>query len=64
MTINEQDLSHFKALYSKHFHIYLSDEEAREKLTKLVLQLETIYRPIAYSDIKQLIRPWADVTPI
>lgn len=62
MTLTEKEVACFKQLYLKHFYLELSDEDARAKLSKLTLQMKTIYQPVMNSEIKSLSRICADKT--
>lgn len=52
MELTEKDVAEFKSLYKKHFNIELNDFEARDKLSKLVRQMEIVYQPITKKQLK------------
>lgn len=44
--LTQTDVEKFQALYKRYFDVDLSKDEARAKLTLLVLQMQRIYKPI------------------
>ncbi len=54
MGINKSDIKKFKQLYKDKFDIELDDQTAYKKLSLLVLQMETIYKPITKQQAARL----------
>lgn len=47
MQLLDTDITKFQALYKAHMGVELDHQVAREKLAKLVRQVEIVYRPVA-----------------
>lgn len=56
MEITEADVKEFQNLYKEKFGKELDYQTARQKLTKLVLQMKTIYQPITKEQVEELAR--------
>ena len=56
MEITEKDVKEFQDLYKAKFGKELDYQTARQKLTKLVLQMKTIYQPITKEQLEELAR--------
>jgi len=54
VNLTVKDIAEFKALYKKNFNIELDDFEARDKLSKLVRQMEIVYQPISAQQLDRL----------
>lgn len=54
MVLTDADIKEFQKLYVEHFQTQLTDNVAREKLTKLVRQMELVYRPVSAHQVKAL----------
>jgi hypothetical protein len=54
MNLTPTDIKRFKKLYIKHFDIKLSDDDAQEKLSALVRQVEIAYQPITINQLSKL----------
>ena len=54
MEILDKDIAKFCVLYKLRFGIELQPEAAREKLSKMLRQIEAVYRPITKQQAKRL----------
>lgn len=54
MNLTDSDIAEFKKLYKEKFGIMLDDTEARAGLSKLVRQMEIVYRPITKQQVEEL----------
>jgi hypothetical protein len=54
MNLTPTDIKKFRQLYIKHFDIKLNDDDAQEKLSALVRQMEITYRPISINQLSKL----------
>ena len=55
MKLTRTDIKKFQALYVKYFQIALSDENAIERLSALVRQMEIVYQPITLKQFDDLL---------
>ena len=53
MKLVDKDITKFQGLYSKYFGISLTKDQARLKLTSLVMQMKNIYRPVTEEQFKK-----------
>jgi len=54
MNITDKDITEFQALYKARFGKDIDRTEARDKLLKLVRQMEIVYQPITKKQVKDL----------
>ena len=54
MNITDEDISEFQALFKARFDIDLDHNTARDKLSKLVRQMEIVYQPITKKQLEDL----------
>jgi hypothetical protein len=54
MNITDADVTEFQALFKARFDIELDRTTARDKLSKLVRQMEIVYQPITKKQLKDL----------
>lgn len=54
MHLTPADIKKFQGLYIKHFNIELSDDDAREKMSALVRQVQIAYQPISINQLGKL----------
>jgi hypothetical protein len=52
--ISEKALKEFKAIYKKEFSIDLSDKDALESATKLLILVKAIYKPMVIEDYEKI----------
>ena len=57
MQINDSQLIKFQKLYSSHFGVELSTEEATRQANMLLEMLKMTYVPITEEELKRLQRP-------
>ena len=53
MNITDKDITEFQALYKARFGKDIDSTEARDKLSKLVRQMEIVYQPITKKRFKE-----------
>ena len=53
MNITDEDIAEFQALFKSRFNIDLDHSTARDKLLKLVRQMEIVYQPITKKQFKE-----------
>lgn len=56
MDISEKDVKEFQDLYKSKFGKELDYQTARQKLTKLLIQVKTVYQPITKEQVEELAR--------
>jgi hypothetical protein len=54
MNITDKDITEFQTLYKARFGKDIDRTEARDKLSKLVRQMEIVYQPITKKQVKDL----------
>ncbi|MEK7621426.1 MAG: hypothetical protein AAB395_03690 [Patescibacteria group bacterium] len=54
MNITDKDVAEFQTLYKARFGKDIDRTEARDKLSKLVRQMEIVYQPITKKQVKDL----------
>lgn len=53
-----KEVEEFRALYSKHFGVLISKDEAIKELSLLVRQCELIYQPVTFAELERLTHPY------
>lgn len=53
MQLSPKQIRNFKSLYKEHFSVDLSDDEAVEKGSQLVMILRKVYKPILKNEYEK-----------